>query len=1230
MTRAIKILLIILSPFGVLSQGGFFVQNKGQLPDNVLFHARLTYGDFYIEKDGFVIKVLNPEQINALSGGHHHGGDKQSNVKFKSLNTNIVRNENLISGHVFKLKLIGAKLSEDFKSNSSLHHKINYYLGSNPNNWASNLIPHTDLTLKSIYAGIDLRVYFKENSIKYDFIVHPKTDPDIISLKYENVNALVSDNLVTIITNEGIITDEIPYSYFKSTPNKQIKTRFKRKDDLIKLEVSTKNSLDTLVIDPQLNFSTFTGAREDNWGYAATYDDDGYGYAGGIAFIGEYPVTMGAFQTIYGKGDIDIAISKFTPDGKNLEYSTYIGGNGSEAPHSLITNSKNELIIYGVTSSTNYPTTETAFSRKFKGGNTLEANKNVLTFDKGTDIIISKLSASGNALVGSTYFGGSRNDALNDAEQNSFLHKNYADVYRGEVTVDSNGNIFVSSVTESIDLPIVGGFQPSFGGGNQDGCVAKFKSDLSSIIWSSYFGGSGDDACYASKQNSQGETYITGGTTSGDLPTSTGAYQVNYKGNIDGYVAQISGDGSTLLNTTYFGSDKYDQSYLVDVDQNDFVYCFGQTLGNFILPDSVYKNENSAQFLTKFSPNLNALKAITLIGDGKKEINIVPSALMISNCNEIYISGWGGSTNNKANGIIGSTINLPVTSDAYQKTSDSSDFFFLVLEPNFKSLKYATFFGGSTLEEHVDGGTSRFSRDGTIYQAVCGGCGGSSAFPVSPGAYSEKNNSTNCNLVLIKMDISKLNAELKFTRDTNYCEDSPITLFNESNGGKEYEWIYPDGTTSNSYNGNFLFPDSGNYVVQLVAIDSSQCPYRDTAAIDVNILMYPKIEFDIDTFLCEESQLKIKTIGGPIDSNYTWYTKDTVYTKKNGHVLDVSIDTTTTFNVSYVNRCGISVNSIKIPRYYTPKGKLKTDTVCENEQQTYFFPIDIDYSISEINSKPYSHSNDTLKFSGPSEQYIIQTIAMCGSAKDTFDINRIDIYPKLSNDTILCPGEFANLTASGGYRYKWGNELETGNPNDTSRTFQVFETNYFPVSIHKGICHKRDSIEIKIYPKPFQEVKSEYKIYFGEEVEFPVNPSFNYSWTPLDYLKTSNRTSFSAIPQSDITYYFTYKSDESCNLTDSILIKVIFPLYVPNTFTPNGDGKNEEFGAYSQVLDGYDIHIFDRWGNLAFHSTSLDKKWNGTINGNNQQEDVYVYIIKYKLRYTNKWEQKVGRVNLIR
>ena len=1220
MTKAFGIVLIILTPFWALAQRGFFVENKGQLPDNVLFHCKLNYGDFYIEKDGsFKIKVLDPHKVDEIFGHDH-----SEKLNFKS-HSHSKHFSKLIKGHVFKVNFINANFNNSYYFVKKGKFKINIFKGNNPEKWTSGLTPFSEITLEEIYPNINLKVYFKENSIKYDFIVKPFGKRENIRIQYLNLNHInFNKNSIELHTSVGKVTDEYPISYFQSNPSKKIKTTFEKINiNTFGLKIDYNLNSETIVIDPQLNFASFTGASLDNWGYTATYDDAGYAYGGGISFGGQYPTTLGSFQSVYGAGQIDMSISKFSPDGKSLEYSTYIGGDGLEAPHSMIVNENNELVIYGITSSLNYPVSANAYDKTFNGGNSIDAS-NVLKFSNGTDIIITKLSQSGNSILGSTYYGGSGNDALNDASNTSMLSFNYADDYRGEVTTDKSNNIYISSVTESSDLPTPNGFQPNYGGGLQDGCIAKFNDDLSSIIWGSYFGGSGADACYASKQNSKGETYITGGTTSDDL--SLNGLKTNFSGDIDGFLVRISENGNSILNGTYVGTSSYDQSYFVEVDYEDKVYCFGQSLGNMPVSPGVYSNLNSKQFLHKYNEELNNLEASTTIGSENGTINIVPSALMVSNCKEIYLSGWGGEVNLP----MFNTHGMVVTPDAEQSSTDGSDFYFMLLGPDFTSLKYATFFGGSELQEHVDGGTSRFDRKGTIYQAVCAGCGGSSAFPVTPTAFSTNNNAKNCNMAVIKMDISKLNATIKFTRDTNYCEDRPVKLYNESNGGKEYEWIYPDGTKSNSYNGEYVFPDSGNYVVQLVAIDSSHCPYRDTADIDINILIYPKIEFDIDTFICNESALEIKTFGGPVDSNYTWYTKDTVYTEKKEHVLNITIDTTTTFNVSYVNRCGISVNSVKIPRYYVPKGKLNTDTVCEYNDQRYFFPIDIDYNISEINNKPFTHFEDTINFSGPSQQYIIQTTGMCGSARDTFNINRIDIYPKLSNDTILCPGEFATLSVSGGDNYSWDSELIPENRYDSSYSIQVFETNYFPISIYKGSCFKRDSIEIKIYPRPFQEVKDEYTVNFGDEVDFPVNTKFNYSWTPKDYLKNPIRNYFYATPKDDITYYFTYKSEESCNLTDSINIKVIFPLYVPNTFTPNGDGKNEDFGAYSHVLDDYEIHIFDRWGNLAFHSTSLDKRWDGTVNGNDQQEDVYVYKIKYKLRYTNQWKQKIGIVNLIR
>ena len=106
-----------------------------------------------------------------------------------------------------------------------------------------------------------------------------------------------------------------------------------------------------------------------------------------------------------------------------------------------------------------------------------------------------------------------------------------------------------------------------------------------------------------------------------------------------------------------------------------------------------------------------------------------------------------------------STLGLPVTSDAFQSTTDGSDFYLMVLNEDAASLAYATFFGG-TASEHVDGGTSRFDKGGRVDQAVCAGCGGT--FPTTPGAWSSTDMGQNCNLGVFKIDFEQ-NVPVSYT-----------------------------------------------------------------------------------------------------------------------------------------------------------------------------------------------------------------------------------------------------------------------------------------------------------------------------------------------------------------------------------------------------------------------------------------------------------------------------------
>ncbi len=177
------------------------------------------------------------------------------------------------------------------------------------------------------------------------------------------------------------------------------------------------------------------------------------------------------------------------------------------------------LIIAGRTHSTNYPVTPGAYQPANAGG---------------WDIIVTKLNSSGTALIGSTYMGGSNDDGLNfDSTEVGYGHLkyNYGDDARSEVQVDNAGNIYVAGCTSSPNFPTVSAFGTTFGGGLQDGVVFKFNSTLTSLLWSTYIGGSGSDAGYVLAFNtSQTSVYVAGGTNSTNFPVTAGTLHGTYQG----------------------------------------------------------------------------------------------------------------------------------------------------------------------------------------------------------------------------------------------------------------------------------------------------------------------------------------------------------------------------------------------------------------------------------------------------------------------------------------------------------------------------------------------------------------------------------------------------------------------------------------------------------------------------------------------------------------------------
>jgi gliding motility-associated-like protein len=852
-----------------------FVENKGQWPDHVYARAELEIGWLYLEKGAFVFQLTDYSEISAL-----HGEPNFAEA--------IAADPPVIRSHAYKQRFVGANENASILPNHQQQTRYNYFHGKDPALWAGGCRSFGRVTIQDFYPGIDLLVYSNDFFLKYDFVIKPGSDPSLINWKYEGgVSPEIEEGRLRINSSITSITEQKPVAWqIVNGVKRPVQCHYKENNGLLTFELP--NGFDNnaeLIIDPELIFSTYSGSTADNFGYTATYDSDGFLYSGSSAFGNGYPYVLGSFEDTWAGGDgqgslvgTDIAISKYDTTGTFMVYSTYLGGSNDELPHSLVVDENDQLIVLGTSSSPDFPVTGDAWDPDFDGGADFAPSGVGVHYVNGSDIIVTKFNSDGSDLIGSTFLGGTGNDGLNTATTLKF---NYADEMRGEVEVDpQTGEVYVVSCTYSLDFPVVGGFQGSFGGG-LDGCVTKFDPSLQNIIWSSYLGGSGHDAAFSMALNSVGELYVCGGTGSDDFPIGIGpSYQsANAGGNADGYVVRLSQDGSTLMDGTFLGSpglsvSGYDQLYFVELDDLDDVYVYGQTMadGNYFINNAAYGQVDSGMLVAKFGSDLSSLQWSTTIGTGEGKPNLSPTAFLVDICGKVYMSGWGGTTNVNSNSNTTLVNGMPTTADAYQTSTDGSDFYLIVLDNSANNIVYGSFFGGSSSAEHVDGGTSRFDKQGVIYQSVCAGCGGNSDFPIYPAnAVSPTNNSPNCNNGVFKYKFELPPVLAGFIVPPQGCVDLVLQFTNTSVSATEYQWDFGDNSPiATQVHPIHSYGQPGTYTVQLIATNPI-CGFADTTYADIVI-------FDLDPSLINASANPIYISEGessqlfaePSGYSYTW------------------------------------------------------------------------------------------------------------------------------------------------------------------------------------------------------------------------------------------------------------------------------------------------------------------------------------------------------------------------
>ncbi|TGE27262.1 DUF7948 domain-containing protein [Hymenobacter metallicola] len=775
-----------------------FTENKGQWNSRVRYLAEVPGGRLFLENRGFTYAFIDPK---AVEQQHEH-----------------TATPNRVRAHAYSMTFEGGNAKPTFVPTEATTDKRNYFQGSDARHWASGVQAFRRVRYENIYAGISAQLY--ENSsarLEYDFHLQPGANPAQIRLRYAGADklSLQQGNLV-IQTGVGSVTEQAPQAWQRLGDTRiPVSCAYVLQGNVVSFRLGKYDPKLPLVIDPTVIFSSFTGATGDNWGFTATYDQQGNMYSGGIIKQLSFPVSPGAYDVSF-NGIWDIAIIKYNTAATGAAsrlYATYLGGDSTEAPHSLVVNSAGELVVMGSSGSQNYPTTPGAFDATFNGGPRI--NKlNALHYGNGSDIVVSKLSADGSKLTASTFLGGTDTDGLMLLNAGALVH-NYGDQFRGDVITDGSGNVYLTSATTSVNFPLASTTSiQSRNAGGYDAVVCKLSPDLKTLLWSTYLGGTATDAAYSIQLDAKRDVYVSGGTTSTNFPTTPGSYKPQHPTNdADGFVAHISADGTRIEQATYLGTSSYDQAYFVQLDAAANVYVLGQTSGTYPATAGLYATPNGRQFVQKLDPTLTRSLYATQFGGINPSLNTLlsPTAFLVDDCERIYVCGWGGTTNNGFFG--GTTSGLPVTPGAIQPTTDGSDFYLAQFTPGMKALEYATFFGEQGgRAEHVDGGTSRFDKRGLVYQAVCGGCNGgfgssSSGFPTLPGAsFSTINGSINCNNAAFKIDFGTRLADPGPSRYV--CVSAgPVVLGGSPAGGT---WTGPG--VSLGANGSYQFTPSAALV----------------------------------------------------------------------------------------------------------------------------------------------------------------------------------------------------------------------------------------------------------------------------------------------------------------------------------------------------------------------------------------------------------------------------------
>jgi len=488
---------------------------------------------------------------------------------------------------------------------------VNYLVGSDRARWQTGLKTYESVFYENIFPGIDLRFYGRDREIECDWTVKPGGRVEDIRFRVCDAEktAIGNSGDLLISTKNGQFIHKKPVG-FQSIGGKRVDVPVvfaEKGSHLFGFRTGAYDQSYPLIIDPvMLAFSTYLGGNREESATGIATDPQGNVYVTGVTTSSTFPVKNPVQGSLAGKSDVFVA--KYAASGKTLVYATYIGGRGNDSAAGIAVDTYGSAYLVGTTESADFPI-RNGYAKTLKGGK---------------DVFIAKLNSSGSGLAFSTFLGGT------GEEEGTAL------------AVDKDRNILVTGTTASADFPVVKAVDKLLA--RRDAFVAKLAANGKSLYFSTFLGGSADDAGQGIAADDNGAAYVTGWTASSDFPVKN-AFDTAANGEKDCFIVRFSPGGNALIFSTYLGGAGNDQGRAIALDSGRSVFVTGSTASvNFPVKGALCENLRGGRdvFVTKVHSTGQMLSFSTYLGGSGDDVGY---DIEVDGAKAVYVAGGTASQN---------------------------------------------------------------------------------------------------------------------------------------------------------------------------------------------------------------------------------------------------------------------------------------------------------------------------------------------------------------------------------------------------------------------------------------------------------------------------------------------------------------------------------------------------------------------------------------------------------